>query len=89
MRIPMLFASAVLIASTTPMLQAKEKPVEPPMVCPIDGTLRTADPKLLERFTALAGCSEQLLVAPASPTDYVEPDGAIIIDRRSNARAGT
>jgi Transglycosylase SLT domain len=71
--------AAALIVSTAPTAYAKKPKDEAPLPCPIDGTLRTADPKLLERFIGLAGCSEQVLVAPATPSDYVDPDGTIII----------
>ncbi|MGL5837633.1 MAG: lytic transglycosylase domain-containing protein [Sphingorhabdus sp.] len=60
-------------------IQAKKPKDEAPPPCPVDTTLRTADPKLLERFTGLSGCADQLLVAPASPSEFVDPDGAVII----------
>jgi Transglycosylase SLT domain len=56
--------------------QDEETRIEP---CPIDTTLRTADPNLLKRFRSLAGCEDQLLVAPASELDFVDPDGRVII----------
>lgn len=58
-----------------------EETVKP---CPVDTTIRTADPNLLKRFRSLAGCTEQVLVAPASELDYVEPDGRVIIADRSD-----
>lgn len=63
---------------------AKEKKVELAPACPIDGTLRTADPKLLERFKSLTGCVDQILLAPAAPSDYMDPDGTVIIRNINN-----
>jgi soluble lytic murein transglycosylase-like protein len=85
MRRSKLFVAAAFAISSAHMAQAKKPTENVPPPCPIDGTLRTADPKLLERFTALSGCSEQLLVAPATPSDYVDPDGRVII-RTEQAR---
>jgi soluble lytic murein transglycosylase-like protein len=90
MRVISTLIAAVFIAGSlivaAPAIQAKEKKIAVPPPCPIDGTLRTADPKLLERFSALAGCSDQLLVAPATPADYIDPDGAVIIRDRQGAQ---
>jgi soluble lytic murein transglycosylase-like protein len=55
--------------------------------CPISTTLRTADPKLLERFKSLAACEDQLLVAPATQFDYVDFDGRVIIAERQRVHA--
>jgi soluble lytic murein transglycosylase-like protein len=74
-----LVLAAAIAISTNTAIHAKKPNVEVRPSCPIDGTLRTADPKLLERFTALSGCSEILLIASAKPSDYVEPDGKVII----------
>jgi Transglycosylase SLT domain len=82
-----LVAIAALAISIALPVQAKKPKEELPPSCPIDGTLRTADPKLLERFTSLAGCSEQVLVAPATPSDYVDPDGTVIIGSDRNGRS--
>ncbi len=74
-----LLAAAGLFA---PVAEAKSKKAQADEViepCPVDNTLRTADPKLLERFRALAGCKDQVLYAPASQLDYVEADGRIIV----------
>lgn len=71
-------AFALLLSAFIPAHAKKsEENIPPP--CPVDGTLRTADPKLLERFIALSGCAEQILVAPATPSDFVDPDGTVII----------
>jgi Transglycosylase SLT domain len=70
-----------LVAAPAFAKKEKEEVVEE---CPVDTTIRTADPNLLKRFRSLAGCEEQLLVAPASETDYVEPDGRIIIAERDD-----
>jgi hypothetical protein len=78
--------AALIIATAIPAHAKKSKETTPPP-CPIDGTLRTADPKLLERFSGLAGCEEQLLVAPATPSDYVDPDGTVIIGSDRNMRS--
>ncbi len=72
-------AAAAFAISTSFSVQAKRPKDAPPPPCPVDTTLRTADPKLLERFSGLAGCADQLLIAPASPSEFVDPDGAIII----------
>jgi hypothetical protein len=89
MRVITALITTVLIAgcsiTAAPAIQAKEKQIAAPPPCPIDGTLRTADPKLLERFSALAGCSDQLLVAPATPADYIDPDGEVIIRDRQGS----
>lgn len=79
-----LYFAAILVVSIAPSAYAKKQKEELPPACPIDGTLRTADPKLLARFSALAGCADQLLVAPATPSDYIDPDGAVIIGSDRN-----
>ena len=76
--------SALTIAPAT---WAKKKEPAPPPECPVDTTLRTADPNLLKRFTVLAGCEDNLLVAPASELDYVEPDGRIIVAENTDGDA--
>ena len=90
MRVITALITTVFIAGCSivaaPAIQAKEKTVAVPPPCPIDGTLRTADPKLLERFSALAGCTDQLLVAPATPADYIDPDGTVIIRDRQGSQ---
>ncbi len=90
MRLITALATSVFVVGfsiiSAPAIHAKEKKVAAPPPCPIDGTLRTADPKLLERFSALAGCSDQLLVAPATPADYIDPDGAVIIRDRQGSQ---
>jgi Transglycosylase SLT domain len=81
-----LLIGAVAILAIPAQVSAKSKrnkdaePVVAP--CPINTTLRTADPKLLERFKSLAGCEEQLLVAPANQFDYVDFDGRVIVAER-------
>jgi hypothetical protein len=84
---PKLVLAAAILISTTTVIHAKKPSEEVRPPCPIDSTLRTADPKLLERFTALSGCSEILLIAAAKPSDYVEADGKVIIraERSKNA----
>jgi Transglycosylase SLT domain len=82
-----LVVAAVIVISTTTVVHARKQSEEVLPPCPIDGTLRTADPKLLERFTALSGCSEELFVAPATPSDYIDPDGKVII--RAERSSGT
>lgn len=57
--------------------------------CPVSTTLRTADPKLLERFKSLAACEDQLLVAPANQYDYVDFDGRVIVAERQGESALT
>ncbi len=77
-------AIALLLSTFAPAYGKKAKDEIPPP-CPVDGTLRTADPKLLERFIALSGCADEILVAPATPSDFVDPDGTVIIgaDRKT------
>ncbi len=84
------FCSAICIAMTAAFPAAakskkSDQEVVPP--CPVDTTLRTADPNLLKRFRSLAGCADQLLVAPASELDYVEPDGRIIVAEDDNGES--
>jgi hypothetical protein len=81
-----LIVGIAAIAALPAQISAKSKQnkeaenvVEP---CPISTTLRTADPKLLERFKSLAACEDQLLVAPATQFDYVDFDGRVIIAER-------
>ncbi len=79
--------SAALIAFIAAPAEAKSKKqsdeaeVTP---CPVDTTIRTADPNLLKRFRSLSGCKDQILLAPASELDFVEPDGRVIIADRNN-----
>jgi soluble lytic murein transglycosylase-like protein len=84
------YFSAIIVLSggviSTPAMAKKKKTEDVVEPCPVDTTIRTADPNLLKRFKALAGCEDQLLVAPATELDYVEPDGRVIIAQRSDGQ---
>jgi soluble lytic murein transglycosylase-like protein len=53
-----------------------EVKIEP---CPVDTIIRTADPKLLEKYSVLQGCRDQVLVAPADASEYTQASDVIIV----------
>jgi soluble lytic murein transglycosylase-like protein len=87
------FGSCVLacagigLAITPAVAKSKKAEEAAPDSCIVDTTIRTADPNLLKRFRSLAGCEDQLLVAPASELDFVEPDGRVIIAEKDDGES--
>ena len=51
---------------------AKDKPF-PSLPCPVEGNLRVAGAGSLTGFSSLDQCAGKIIIAPASPSDYVEP----------------
>ncbi len=82
-----LFLSTVVIALVIAAPSAAKKPKQPtpPPECPVDTVIRTANPALLKRFTALAGCADQIIVAPADIDEFAnEDDDSSDIESASN-----
>jgi soluble lytic murein transglycosylase-like protein len=73
-----IFTSVILLSQIAAPVFARKKEPPPLPVCPVETVIRTADPRLLERYSALAGCRQQVLLAPAEPSEYVEPVDAQI-----------
>lgn len=81
-----ILTSVILLSQlATPAQARKKKEPPPPPACPVDTVIRTADPRLLARYSALAGCQQQILIAPADPSEYVEPEDTRITDTGTNA----
>jgi Transglycosylase SLT domain len=80
-----LFTSVVLLSQLVFPAYARKKPPPPPPECPVDTVIRTADPRVLARYSALAGCQQQILVAPADPSEYAEPEDTRISSVGTNA----
>jgi Transglycosylase SLT domain len=64
------FIAANLFVQTSAL--AKDRP-EPPAPCPLSAKLRVADAASLAGIRSLESCAGQIIVAPASAADYVEP----------------
>ncbi len=81
-----ILTSVILLSQlAAPAYGRKKKEPPPPPECPVDTVIRTADPRVLARYSALAGCQQQILVAPADPSEYVEPEDTRIPNRGTNA----
>jgi soluble lytic murein transglycosylase-like protein len=73
---------------STPAMARKKKEAPPLPECPVDTVIRTADPRLLDRYSALAGCRPQVLLAPADPSEYTEAQDARIAAAESDPNTG-
>jgi soluble lytic murein transglycosylase-like protein len=80
-----ILTSIVLLSQTASPAFARKKDPPPPPACPVDTVIRTADPRVLARYSALAGCQQQVLVAPADVSEYVEPEDTRISSSGSNS----
>ncbi len=60
---------------------AKDQPF-PSLPCPVEGNLRVAGAGSLTGFSSLDQCTGKVIVAPASPSDYVEPQDLRITPER-------
>jgi hypothetical protein len=81
--VPITLSLLALCTAITPAAAKNKKEVEvAPEPCPVDTIIRTADPKLLEKYSSLKGCSNNLLVAPADASEYSQPDNVILMPER-------
>ena len=63
---------------------AKDQPM-PPLPCPVEGDLRVAGAGSLTGVTMLDACAAKIIIAPASPSEYIEPRDLRISPDRARA----
>ncbi|NJM50058.1 MAG: lytic transglycosylase domain-containing protein [Sphingomonadales bacterium] len=72
-------AGCLFLFAHSPDAVAKSKKKEAePLACPVDTSIRTADPALLRRFAILEGCAAQIELMPATPDEYLDPNVVMI-----------
>ncbi len=81
--------TSILLITQAPVPAFARKKEPPPIPeCPVDTVIRTADPRLMERYSALAGCRPQILLAPADPSEYSEPEDVRIATAETDHSIG-
>ncbi len=84
--VPVTISLVALSLAISPAMAKNKKQTEPKVEpCPVDTIIRTADPKLLEKFSSLQGCRDQVLLAPADSADYAAPENVIIVPKRNES----